>query len=321
MSGTRGFGRIVVWGIGLAVALLLLVAGEAKAGKYQVAQCGWYVGADAGWADSTGGAKFRPDSWCVPPAGQDPFDGVHLKSFTREGQSHCLRHPLRPLALGGARRHRHLPGQRHLVARAARRHGAPPRRRHLEWRLRRLRPLPPAPTPPLRPFVAGFNPGPARLRGPPALRQGGEQLVQPQLAVLGRGPRPHDHYSGRPRPRTGHRRRRPRRRLAARQPERRLLGRRQRWRHPLRRDLRRWRPRQPHRVSLREGVHRRRVAGDADAPLSVERLGRGDDRHEQPQRRPAQRRPLRHRLRRQRRLHSQPHLLLWTTTRRPIRAN
>jgi hypothetical protein len=87
MTGTRGFGRIVAMGIGLAVALLLLAAAEARAGKYQVAQCGWYVGAEAGWADSTGGTKFRPDSWCVPPAGWDPFDGVHLKSFTREGQS------------------------------------------------------------------------------------------------------------------------------------------------------------------------------------------------------------------------------------------
>jgi hypothetical protein len=88
MSGTRGgLGRILAIGIGLALALLLLAAGEAKAGKYAVAQCGWYVGADANWADTTGGAKFRPDSWCVPPAGHDPFDGVHLKSFTREGQS------------------------------------------------------------------------------------------------------------------------------------------------------------------------------------------------------------------------------------------
>lgn len=87
MSGTRaGVGRIVAIGIALALALLLLVAKEATAGKYSVAQCGWYVGADANWADSTGGAKFRPDGWCVPPAGQDPFDGAHLKSVTRDGQ-------------------------------------------------------------------------------------------------------------------------------------------------------------------------------------------------------------------------------------------
>jgi Bacterial Ig-like domain len=88
MSGTRGgVGRIVAMGVALALALLLLVAKEATAGKYSVAQCGWYLGADANWADSTGGAKFRPDAWCVPPAGQDPFDGAHLKSFTRDGQA------------------------------------------------------------------------------------------------------------------------------------------------------------------------------------------------------------------------------------------
>lgn len=88
MSGTRGgFGRIVALGVGLALALLLLAAREATAGKYAVAQCGWYVGADADWADSTGGAKFRPDAYCVPPAGADPFDGAHMKSLTRDGQS------------------------------------------------------------------------------------------------------------------------------------------------------------------------------------------------------------------------------------------
>jgi hypothetical protein len=87
MSGTRGgLARIVAMGMALAVAALLLIAGEARAGKYAVAQCGWYVGADAAWADTTGGAKFRPDAYCVPPAGTDPFDGAHLKSLTRDGQ-------------------------------------------------------------------------------------------------------------------------------------------------------------------------------------------------------------------------------------------
>ncbi len=57
MSGTRGgVGRIVAMGVALALALLLLVAKEATAGKYSVAQCGWYAGADACWADTTGGA-------------------------------------------------------------------------------------------------------------------------------------------------------------------------------------------------------------------------------------------------------------------------
>jgi hypothetical protein len=74
-------------GIALAVALLLVVVGEARAQKYSVAQCGWFVGADADWADNTGGLKFRPDAFCVPPAGADPFDGVHLKSLTRDAQA------------------------------------------------------------------------------------------------------------------------------------------------------------------------------------------------------------------------------------------
>lgn len=88
MSGMRGgVGRIVAMSIALALALLLLMAREATAGKYAVAQCGWYVGADADWADSTGGAKFRSDAYCVPPPGSDPFDGMHMKSFTRDNQT------------------------------------------------------------------------------------------------------------------------------------------------------------------------------------------------------------------------------------------
>lgn len=88
MSRTRsGLARIAVLGLSLALALLLLGAREARAGKYAVAQCGWYVDADASWADTTGGAKFRQDGWCVPPPGRDPFDGVHLKSFTRNAST------------------------------------------------------------------------------------------------------------------------------------------------------------------------------------------------------------------------------------------
>ena len=86
MSGARaGLVRVVGLGVCLAMALLLLAAREANAAKYSVAQCGWYIGADATWWDSTGGAKFRPDAYCAPPAGHDPFDGVHVKSFTRGG--------------------------------------------------------------------------------------------------------------------------------------------------------------------------------------------------------------------------------------------
>jgi hypothetical protein len=88
MSGTRGgIGRIAAMGIALAVALVLVVAARASAEKYEVAQCGWFVGADASWSDTTGGAKFRPDSFCVPGPGGDPFDGVHMKTLTREGEA------------------------------------------------------------------------------------------------------------------------------------------------------------------------------------------------------------------------------------------
>jgi len=88
MSGTRFVvGRVVALGVLLALSVLLLAAAKASAGKYQVAQCGWHVGADADWADTTGGLKFRPDAYCVTPAGSDPFDGAHMKSFTRDGQT------------------------------------------------------------------------------------------------------------------------------------------------------------------------------------------------------------------------------------------
>jgi hypothetical protein len=87
MTGTRGsWRRMVALGVLLALSVLLLAAAKADAAKYAVAQCGWYVGADAGWADTTSGAKFRQDAWCVPPPGADPFDGAHLKSFTRDNQ-------------------------------------------------------------------------------------------------------------------------------------------------------------------------------------------------------------------------------------------
>jgi hypothetical protein len=87
MSGTRiVIGRVVALGLLLAMSLLLLAAAKAGAWKYQVVQCGWNVGTEASWADTTGGAKFRSDAYCVPPPGADPFDGIHMKSLTRDGQ-------------------------------------------------------------------------------------------------------------------------------------------------------------------------------------------------------------------------------------------
>jgi hypothetical protein len=86
MSGAHGSrGRLAAITVGAIAALVLGLAGQAKGAKYNVAQCGWHLGAEAGWADTTGGVKFRPDSYCVTPAGSDPFDGAHLKSFTKGG--------------------------------------------------------------------------------------------------------------------------------------------------------------------------------------------------------------------------------------------
>ena len=76
------------WGSALALALLLLV-GAARRGRASTRSPS-AAGTSAptpSWADTTGGAKFRPDACCVPPAGADPFDGAHLKSFTRDGQA------------------------------------------------------------------------------------------------------------------------------------------------------------------------------------------------------------------------------------------
>ena len=87
-------------------------------------------------------------------------------------------------------------------------------------------------------------------------------------------------------------------------------------RHPLRRDHARRRPRQPDRVPLREGIDRRRVAGDPDAAPASRRL-RPASRSTPPfQRRPPQPPPLRHGLRRQRRLQPRLAVLRSTTTRR-----
>ena len=73
MSGTRaGIGRIVAIGIALALALLLLVAKEATAGKYSVAQCGWHIGADASWADTTGERSSVPTPTARPQPAQTP---------------------------------------------------------------------------------------------------------------------------------------------------------------------------------------------------------------------------------------------------------
>ena len=148
-----------------------------------VAQCGWYVGADADWADTTGGAKFRPDAYCVPPAGADPFDGDHLKSFTRDGQA----------TVSGTRFARWrwvappgtgspgsaAPGGTPSTTGSS--SGSGPSTAAVAS-TSSPRPRPPTPTP--RDFVAGFSPAGAGARRPPALRAGGKQVVRARTRLL-----------------------------------------------------------------------------------------------------------------------------------------
>ncbi len=77
--------RLVLAGALIATGALAFGASEARAGKYQVAQCGWRIGADADWDQHAAPSRFRPEAFCLPPDGSDPFDGVHLSSTTRPG--------------------------------------------------------------------------------------------------------------------------------------------------------------------------------------------------------------------------------------------
>jgi hypothetical protein len=72
MAGTRGgMGRIAAMVIGLVVVLLLVLAGEARAGTYEVAQCGWGIGAelDPATPPTEGEAFTLNASACTPPPG------------------------------------------------------------------------------------------------------------------------------------------------------------------------------------------------------------------------------------------------------------
>ncbi|MBS1862726.1 MAG: carboxypeptidase regulatory-like domain-containing protein [Actinobacteria bacterium] len=75
MQGTRGgIGRIAAMLVGLAVVLALLLAGEARAGTYQVAQCGWGVGVDLDPAlvATEGTAFFLDPAGCMRAPGSGP---------------------------------------------------------------------------------------------------------------------------------------------------------------------------------------------------------------------------------------------------------
>lgn len=71
--GTRGgVGRIAAMAIALVVVVALLLAGDARAGIYQVAQCGWGIGVDLDPAlvAAEGTAYFLRPEGCTAPPGQ-----------------------------------------------------------------------------------------------------------------------------------------------------------------------------------------------------------------------------------------------------------
>ena len=148
----------------------------------------------------------------------------------------------------------------------------------------------------------------AGARGSPALRPCGQQVVRARsrLLVGAAGVDADDRRRG-PAGGLDHRRRLDRRRLAPRRAVRLLQRLRRRRRRALRRDHARRRPRRPRRVSVRAGADRRRVARDQDAALPDRGLRHADDRDHPLQRWSPRARPLRHRLRRQRRLCARAH--------------
>ena len=171
MSGTRGgCGRIVAMGFGLALALLLLVAGEARAGKYsgRPVRLARRRRRRLGRHHRRGQVPARlllRDAGGRRPLRRRPPEELHPRR-----PADRLRHPLRPLALAGAAGDRDHPGQRDLVARAPRRHRAAHRRRHLGGGFDVFAAAATTDVTP-REFVAGFPAGAAGARGPPALRR------------------------------------------------------------------------------------------------------------------------------------------------------
>ena len=86
----RNFNRplpLIFFVVATILTLSAVVTAEsASAARYTVAQCGWHVGQDAGWLE-TSADKFAGSSYCQAPANADPFENVHLSSSTRGSTS------------------------------------------------------------------------------------------------------------------------------------------------------------------------------------------------------------------------------------------
>ena len=75
VAGTRGgVGRIAAMAIGLAVVLVLVLADGARAGNYNVAQCGWGIGVelDPSLPRTEGDAAYLRPGFCTGPSAEYP---------------------------------------------------------------------------------------------------------------------------------------------------------------------------------------------------------------------------------------------------------
>ncbi len=79
MAFRNRFAALAVFLLAVTFFVISAVAATdgASGARYVVAQCGWHVGQDANWFDSSAD-KFGKSSYCQTPASADPFDGVHL---------------------------------------------------------------------------------------------------------------------------------------------------------------------------------------------------------------------------------------------------
>ncbi len=75
IAGTRGgVGRIAAMAVGLAVVAALVLADPARAGTYEVAQCGWGVGVelDPSASRTEGDAAYLRPGFCTAPSAERP---------------------------------------------------------------------------------------------------------------------------------------------------------------------------------------------------------------------------------------------------------
>jgi len=68
--------------IGLLWSLGPGASDRAGAARYNVVQCGWKVGTEGQWLDTSSG-RFNSSTWCGVPEKSDPWDGIHVTSGTR----------------------------------------------------------------------------------------------------------------------------------------------------------------------------------------------------------------------------------------------